>query len=91
MEFAIGALEYGLIAAPKHYAFNDQESERGGVSPYMTEQRAREIELRAYQIAFEATKDVYQRQLPTCGTASKTPTCTPVLSACCRTASRWTQ
>lgn len=56
MEFAIGALEYGMVAAPKHYAFNDQESERGGVSPYMTEQRAREVELRAYQYAFEATK-----------------------------------
>ena len=56
MEFAIGALEYGLVAAPKHFAFNDQESERGGVSPWMTEQRAREVELRAYQIAFEATK-----------------------------------
>ncbi len=56
MEFAIGALDYGLVAAPKHFAFNDQESERGGVSPYMTEQRAREVELRAYQIAFEATK-----------------------------------
>lgn len=56
MEFAIGALEYGLVAAPKHFAFNDQESERGGVSPYMTEQRAREVELRAYQIAFEADK-----------------------------------
>ena len=56
MEFAIGALEYGLVAAPKHFAFNDQESERGGVSPYMTEQRAREIELRAYQLAFEASK-----------------------------------
>ena len=56
MEFAIGALEYGLVAAPKHFAFNDQESERGGVSPYMTEQRAREVDLRAYQIAFEATK-----------------------------------
>ena len=56
MEFAIGALDYGLVAAPKHLAFNDQESERGGVSPYMTEQRAREIELRAYQLAFEATK-----------------------------------
>ena len=26
------------------------------MSPYMTEQRAREVELRAYQIAFEATK-----------------------------------
>ena len=56
MEFAIGALDYGLVAAPKHFAFNDQESERGGVSPYMTEQRAREVELRAYQYAFEATK-----------------------------------
>lgn len=56
MEFAIGALDYGLVAAPKHFAFNDQESERGGVSPWMTEQRAREVELRAYQIAFEATK-----------------------------------
>lgn len=56
MEFAIGALEYGLIAAPKHYAFNDQETNRAGVAPYMTEQRAREVELRAYQIAFEASK-----------------------------------
>ncbi len=56
MEFAIGAHEYGLIAAPKHFAFNDQETDRGGVSPWMTEQRAREVELRAYQYAFEATK-----------------------------------
>ena len=56
MEFAVGALEYGLIAAPKHYAFNDQETNRSGVAPYMTEQRAREVELRAYQYAFEATK-----------------------------------
>ena len=34
MEFAIGALDYGLIAAPKHYAFNDQETHRSGVAPY---------------------------------------------------------
>ena len=56
MEFAIGALDYGLIAAPKHFAFNDQETNRSGVAPYMLEQRAREVELRAYQIAFEVTK-----------------------------------
>lgn len=56
MEFAIGALDYGLIAAPKHFAFNDQETNRSGVAPYMLEQRVREVELRAYQIAFEATK-----------------------------------
>jgi beta-glucosidase len=56
MEFSIGALEYGLIAAPKHFAFNDQETNRKGVAPFMTEQRAREVELRAYQIAIEANK-----------------------------------
>lgn len=56
MEYSIGALEKGLIAAPKHFAFNDQETNRAGVSPYLTEQRARENELRAFQIAFEATK-----------------------------------
>lgn len=56
MEFAVGALEYGLIAAPKHFAFNDQETNRKGIAPFMTEQRAREVELRAYQIAIEANK-----------------------------------
>ncbi len=56
MEFAIGAFDKGLIAAPKHYAFNDQEQNRTGIAPYMTEQRAREVELRAFQIAFEADK-----------------------------------
>ena len=56
MEFAVGARSKGLIAAAKHYAFNDQETNREGVSPFMTEQRAREIELRAYQYAIEAVK-----------------------------------
>lgn len=48
-----GALEYGLVVAPKHFAFNDQESNRTGVSVFMNEQRAREIELRAFQGAFQ--------------------------------------
>lgn len=56
MEFAIGAFKYGLLASPKHFAFNDQETNRGGIAPFMTEQRAREIELRAFQIPMEANK-----------------------------------
>ena len=55
MEYSMGALEYGLIASPKHFAFNDQETNRSGIAPYMTEQQARENELRGWQIAFEAT------------------------------------
>lgn len=56
MEYAIGAKKNGLIVAPKHFAFNDQETKRKGLAPFMLEQRAREVELRAYQIAIEATK-----------------------------------
>ena len=56
LEFAVAAGRKGLVASPKHYVFNDQETQRNGVAPYMTEQRAREVELRAYQIAIEAVK-----------------------------------
>ncbi len=48
-----GGLTKGLIMAPKHFAFNDQESNRNGVAPYMTEQKARELELNSFRIAVE--------------------------------------
>ena len=56
LEFAVAAGRKGLVASPKHFVFNDQETQRNGVAPFMTEQRAREVELRAYQIAIEAVK-----------------------------------
>ncbi|MBQ6564500.1 MAG: glycoside hydrolase family 3 C-terminal domain-containing protein [Clostridia bacterium] len=48
-----GSLKYGVIIGPKHFAFNDQETQRSGIAPYMTEQKARENELRAFQAAYE--------------------------------------
>jgi beta-glucosidase len=48
-----GALAYGVIIGPKHFAFNDQETKRGGVAPYMTEQKAREGDLRAFRASIE--------------------------------------
>ena len=56
MEVAHGALAKGGIITAKHFAFNDQEAGRSGISPFMTEQRAREVELRAFQIPFEMHK-----------------------------------
>ena len=53
LAMAQGALTKGLICAPKHFAFNDQESNRNGVAPFMQEQKARELELRSFQIAVE--------------------------------------
>lgn len=48
-----GAQAYGVIAAPKHIAFNDSEANRTGVATFMTEQKAREGELRAMQSSIE--------------------------------------
>ena len=47
--YAAAAMEYGVIIAPKHLAFNDTEINRTGVSVFMTEQQARENELRGTQ------------------------------------------
>jgi beta-glucosidase len=51
--FVEGGLEYGLLIAPKHLAFNDTEINRTGISVFMTEQQARENELRGTQAAIE--------------------------------------
>lgn len=51
--FCGGAWDYGLNCTVKHFAFNDTELNRMGVSAYMSEQRARENELRAFQIGIE--------------------------------------
>lgn len=49
-----GAQSKGTLVNIKHAAFNDQEINRSGVAVFMTEQKAREIELRNLQQAFEA-------------------------------------
>lgn len=41
--------KYGLITAMKHFAFNNTEINRLGISTFMTEQKAREMELRGSQ------------------------------------------
>ena len=53
---AEGEQEYGVIAAVKHFAFNDTEMNRTGVAPFMTEQKAREGDIRAMQSPIEDAK-----------------------------------
>ena len=45
--------EYGVLIAPKHLAFNDTEINRTGIAEFMTEQAARENELRGIQSCIE--------------------------------------
>jgi beta-glucosidase len=45
----IGLKSKGTMAEPKHFAFNHQEMNRSGLSTFLTEQAARENELRSFQ------------------------------------------
>jgi len=49
-----GAQSKGCIVNVKHLAFNDQEINRSGIAVFMTEQAARELELRNFQQTIEA-------------------------------------
>ncbi|MBQ8093393.1 MAG: glycoside hydrolase family 3 C-terminal domain-containing protein [Clostridia bacterium] len=48
------AYKLGLVTATKHFAFNDQETNRDGIAVFMSEQAARENELRGFQIAIRS-------------------------------------
>ncbi len=50
-----GAQSKGCMVNIKHFAFNDQENDRDGIAVFMNEQAARELELRNFQQAFEAS------------------------------------
>ena len=45
-----GLAAYGLLTSVKHFAFNDQETNRDGIAVFLSEQAARENELRSFQI-----------------------------------------
>ena len=45
------AYKLGLVTATKHFAFNDQETNRDGIAVFFSEQAARENELRGFGIA----------------------------------------
>lgn len=49
--FSKGATEKGVLLTAKHYAFNDQETNRNGLCTFLNEQGAREIQLRAFERA----------------------------------------
>ena len=53
-----GAREKGVAPDLKHFALNDQETNRQGVSTYCTEQALRELYLKPFELAVKADEDV---------------------------------
>lgn len=54
LSFVSAGRKYGMIIAIKHFAFNDTEITRQGISTFMNEQKARELELRGSQAVIES-------------------------------------
>jgi beta-glucosidase len=52
----IGAKSKGLIVVVKHFAANEQETDRNGISTWLTEQSLREIYLRPFELAVKEGK-----------------------------------
>ena len=50
----VGLKSKGTMAEPKHFAFNHQEANRSGLSTFMTEQAARENELRGFMMCMSS-------------------------------------
>jgi len=53
-----GAYTKGVIADLKHFALNDQETNRSGVSTFATEQALREIYLKPFELAVKGSDSV---------------------------------
>ena len=67
--FCAGTTSKGLASQVKHLAFNHQELNRSGVSTFMTEQAARENELRCFQaVMSENVTSTVMTAFNRCGT-----------------------
>lgn len=55
-QITAGLQSNGVVAGPKHFCFNDQETDRYGYAVYTNEQAARETSLRAFEGAIAVAK-----------------------------------
>ncbi len=54
--FVTGMQNKGVLATIKHFAFNNEDTDRSGVCVWMNEQEAREINLKPFEMALRPSK-----------------------------------
>jgi beta-glucosidase len=85
-----GAAQYGVYTDLKHFALNDQETNRGGISTYCTEQAMRELYLKAFEIAVKGDDDPTQVATAKADGVTTYQGTTGVMSSFNRIGTRWT-
>ena len=85
-----GARQKGVYTDLKHFALNDQETARGGVVTYCTEQALRELYLKPFEMGVKGMSDVSHSATAVADQVAKFVGTTGVMSSFNRIGTRWT-
>ena len=85
-----GAKQKGVYTDLKHFALNDQETARGGIVTYCTEQALRELYLKPFEMAVKGSDEVAHSAAATADALTAFGGTTGVMSSFNRIGTRWT-
>ncbi len=84
-----GAYSKGVISDLKHFALNDQETNRSGVATYCTEQALRELYLKPFELAVKGSDNVAHSKTATADKVTFVGT-KGIMSSFNRIGTKWT-
>ena len=85
-----GAKQKGVYTDLKHFALNDQETARGGIVTYCTEQALRELYLKPFEMAVKGSDQTAHSAAATADGLNAFTGTTGVMSSFNRIGTRWT-
>jgi beta-glucosidase len=85
-----GAAQFGVYTDLKHFALNDQETNRSGIATYCTEQAMRELYLKAFEIAVKGDDDPSQVKTAKADNVTTYQGTMGIMSSFNRIGTRWT-
>lgn len=85
-----GAKQKGVYTDLKHFALNDQETARGGIATYCTEQALRELYLKPFEMGVKGSGNVNHSAAAVADQLEKFTGTTGIMSSFNRIGSRWT-
>lgn len=85
-----GIKQYGVYSTLKHFALNDQETNRAGISTFCTEQALRELYLKPFEIAVKGNDNPDEVATAKADGITKYEGTTGIMSSFNRIGTKWT-